>query len=200
MGNDLAGGAAGTSAGGNGADGQSQPTDFRLASSADLPAGQAVAAWSATAAMAAKVDGQEAVGPVGAARLSILLVTPGLAAMAPTGLRNHHVVLTRYRMSTNRFAIVTLATNIVDGVSVGQPSVPRRRSLWKYWARGRSGVPIPPREVPRFTARRRNPAGRPASGVISNPEITRRAYCRLYASNKLHFSGPIAGAFIREAR
>lgn len=59
---------------------------FLSASTAALPAGQAVAAWSAMAAMAAKVGGQEAVGPEEVQRLT-LWVTQALAAMVPTGLQ-----------------------------------------------------------------------------------------------------------------
>ena len=58
----------------------------RSDSSAALPAGQAVAAWSVTAVTVAKVDGQEAVGPEGVRRLTPW-VTRALAAMVPTGLQ-----------------------------------------------------------------------------------------------------------------
>ena len=56
----------------------------RLASSAALPAGLAVVAWSVTVVTAAKVGGQEAVGPEEVQRLT-LWVTQALAAMVPTG-------------------------------------------------------------------------------------------------------------------
>ena len=56
----------------------------RLASTAALPAGLAVVAWSVTVVTAAKVGGQEAVGPEEVQRLT-LWVTQALAAMVPTG-------------------------------------------------------------------------------------------------------------------
>ena len=57
---------------------------FPSASSAALPAGPAVAAWSVMVVTAAKVGGQEAVGPEEVRRLT-LWVTQALAAMVPTG-------------------------------------------------------------------------------------------------------------------
>ena len=57
---------------------------FLSASTAALPAGPAVAAWSVTVVTAAKVGGQEAVGPEEVQRLT-LWVTEALAAMGPTG-------------------------------------------------------------------------------------------------------------------
>ena len=58
----------------------------RLASSADRPATPEAAVWSVTVVTAAKVDGQEAVGPEGVRRLTPW-VTRALAAMVPTGLQ-----------------------------------------------------------------------------------------------------------------
>lgn len=57
-------------------------------------------------------------------------------------------------MSTNRFAIVTLATNIVDGVSVGQPYVPPTKIALEVLEGERVGPEFRyhPGEVPRFTA------------------------------------------------
>ena len=56
----------------------------RLASSADRPAAPEAAVWSVTVVTAAKVGGQEAVGPEEVQRLT-LWVTQALAAMVPTG-------------------------------------------------------------------------------------------------------------------
>ena len=61
----------------------SRPT-FPLASSAALPAAPEAAVWSVTVVTAAKVGGQEAVGPEEVQRLT-LWVTEALAAMGPTG-------------------------------------------------------------------------------------------------------------------
>ena len=57
-------------------------------------------------------------------------------------------------MSTNRFAIVTLATNIVDGVSVGQPSVPPTKIALEVLEGEAVGPELRyhPGEGPRFTA------------------------------------------------
>ena len=57
---------------------------FLLVSTAALPAGPAVAAWSVMVVTAAKVGGQEPVGPEEVRRLT-LWVTQALAAMVPTG-------------------------------------------------------------------------------------------------------------------
>ena len=64
--------------------GRASRLTFLSASSADRPAAPEAAVWSVTVVTAAKVGGQEAVGPEEVQRLT-LWVTEALAAMGPTG-------------------------------------------------------------------------------------------------------------------